>query len=369
MTGNGNGAVNTFADLYEAFLKRASTLRLGENTLKLYGQTVKKFCDWADAEGITPQDLTSLDALAYIGGLKRLDGEPYKINTMRAHARDLKTMLTFAFEYGIIPEPVKVETPKLPQTKIEYLSDQDQARVIEYAEGLGEPREAAIISLLLDTGLRSNEFTNLIWEQVTWDDDTRTGTISNVHGKGNKYRTVHFGARSWHYLQGIKREWPGVALEGIHSPSEAFKLGLLTPDAPVFCRERPVSFRRLGNRGLALILSKMGGALNLHLHPHKFRHTAIRNWVRAGMPLPAVMKLSGHSSLKMIQHYSELESHDVQDLYASVMNGGHATALQTNPTDAKRLDEDLVMPQNEEDDTEPVEDPEPASDWEGDPAR
>jgi integrase/recombinase XerD len=321
MNGTGNGKVETFADLYSAFLQRASTLRLRENTLTLYSQTVKKFCDWADAESITPQDLTSLNVLAYIGGLKRLDGKPYAINTMRAHTRDLKTMLTFAFEYGIIPRPIKVETPSLPPVKIEYLSDKEQARVIEHAESLGRPREAAIVHLLLDSGLRSNEFTSLVWKQVFWSEDDKTGTIAGVEGKGGKVRTVHFGARSWFYLQAIRREWPGIALEGIHSPSEAFKMGLLTPRAPVFCRERPVSFRPLGNRGLALILSTMGEELNLHLHPHKFRHTAIRNWVRAGMPLQAIMQLSGHSSLRMIEHYSRLERDDVQDLYSKSMIG------------------------------------------------
>jgi integrase/recombinase XerD len=321
MNDTGNGKLETFADLYAAFLQRASTRRLEENTLKLYSQTVKKFCDWADAESITPKSLTSLNVLAYIGGLKRLDGRPYAVNTIRAHARDLKTMLTFAFEYGIIPRPIKVETPSLPPVKIEYLSDEEQARVIEHAESLGKPREAAVVHLLLDTGLRSNEFTSLIWKQVSWSENDNTGTIKDVEGKGGKVRTVHFGARSWHYLQAIKREWPGVMIPGNHSPSEAFKAGLLTPSAPVFCRDRPVSFRRLGNRGLALILATMGSELNLHLHPHKFRHSAIRNWVRAGMPLQAIMQLSGHSSLRMIEHYSRLENDDVQTLYAAVVNG------------------------------------------------
>ncbi len=35
----GSGKVETFADLYDLFVQRAVTLRLEDNTIKLYGQT------------------------------------------------------------------------------------------------------------------------------------------------------------------------------------------------------------------------------------------------------------------------------------------------------------------------------------------
>ena len=127
-------------------------------------------------------------------------------------------------------------------------------------------------------------------------------------------------------------ELPGVMIPGNHSRSEAFKLGLLAPRAPVFCRERPVSFRKLGNRGLALILKEMGDKLNLHLHPHKFRHTAIRNWVRAGMPLQAIMQLSDHTSLRMIEHYSRLENDDIRMIYAAAVNANGQTHTSSEQT-------------------------------------
>ncbi len=117
--GNGNGKVETFADLYPAFEQPCTRKRLAKNTITLYGQTAKKSYLWGDAEGITLQTLISLNVLAYLGGLTCEDDEPYAANTMRAHTRDLRTMLTFAHEYQIIPEPIKVETPNLPQVKNE----------------------------------------------------------------------------------------------------------------------------------------------------------------------------------------------------------------------------------------------------------
>lgn len=325
-----NGDVETFEQLYELFLHRASTLRLSDNTIKLYGQTCGKFVAWADAKGLTPQALTSLDMLGYVAGLKRQDGKPYAVNTIRAHARDLTTMFTFAHDYGILAEPITVECPSKPTTKIEYLSAEDQARIIEYVDDLGKPREAAIAHLLLDTGLRSNELTHLTWSQVSWNEETQTGTIHDVLGKGQnggKYRDVHFHARSWYWLQKLLSQvtlavkvLDGLARAGkFENPGELSEAewAKRVLAEPIFWRELPTA-KRLKNSGLAFILKAIGKALGLHLHPHKFRHTAIRNWVRAGMPLPAVMKLSGHSSLKMIQHYSELEGQDVENLYASL---------------------------------------------------
>ena len=323
-----NGKVETFSDLYDLFLDRATnTLRLKENTIILYGQTVKKFSAWADAEGITPQELRSRDALTYINGLRREDGKPYAINSLRAHTRDLKTMLTFAHDYEYIPRKIKVETPKLPKVKIEYLSDEDQARVLDLAESIGvtKPREGAIVYLLMDTGLRAAEFVSLNWDQITWDEESHTGTIKDVLGKGDKYRDVYFGPRSWHYLTELKRELSGASEDDFYSGTahknrNGWHLDLYSEEGPVFWRWAPIP-QRLGTRGLAFILNKMGRALDLHLHPHKFRHTAIRNMVRRNMPLQAIMQVSGHSSLKMIEHYSRLESDDVQNLYASAMNG------------------------------------------------
>lgn len=313
----------TFADIYDLFVDRAeNTLRLSPNTLALYSQTVKNFAAWADAKGISPEAISSRDTLTYISGLRRKDGEPYAVNSLRAHARDLKTMLRFAYDYEYIPRKIKVETPPQPKVKIEYLNDDEQASLLKHVDALDESqcRIAAIVHVLLETGLRLAEFTSLDWGQITWDAERQTGTIKDVLGKGRKYRDVYFGPRSWKYLSLTKNQFNGDGEVAGMGPREAWRANFYHPTQPVFWRLNPRP-GRLGNRGVAMILNKIGKEIGLHLHPHKFRHTAIRNMVRRKMPLQAVMQISGHSSLKMIEHYSRLDNEDVQDLYASTMNG------------------------------------------------
>lgn len=329
-----NGGAKSFAQVFNLFVQRAKSQRLSENTLKTYNVTARKFCYWADAEGIEPCDLTSIDVLGYTGDLKREDGEPYKANTLRAHQRDIKTMLTFALEYDLIPNPVKVEMLKAPKVTTKYLSDDNQARIRDYAEGLRKPRHALIVSLLLDTGLRASELLSIDWPQVSWDEGSQIGTIADVPGKGGTVRTVHFGARSAKLFQEVDREMrEKIGAEGepvSHFPGgrEGWSLEIRELLGPVFYRWHP-NPKRLSTRALGYLLKDMSEALALvdgkgkkiNLHPHLFRHSAIRNWVKSGMALQAVMQLSGHSSLKMIQHYSTLDSEDVANQYNAAMNG------------------------------------------------
>ena len=77
---NWNGKGQTFANLYSLFEQHAKTLRLADSTIILYIQTVKKFCAWADAEGLEPHTHPFHNVLSYIGGLKREDGEPSAVN-------------------------------------------------------------------------------------------------------------------------------------------------------------------------------------------------------------------------------------------------------------------------------------------------
>lgn len=53
----------------------------------------------------------------------------------------------------------------------------------------------------------------------------------------------------------------------------------------------------------------------LSANPHRFRHTFARDMVRAGMPLPALQRLMGHTSIEMTMLYVGLSAEDVQRDY------------------------------------------------------
>ena len=51
-------------------------------------------------------------------------------------------------------------------------------------------------------------------------------------------------------------------------------------------------------------------------NPHRFRHTFASDMIRAGMSLPALMKLMGHSGIQTTLLYVQVTPQDVYQQYA-----------------------------------------------------
>ncbi|MCC6389380.1 MAG: site-specific integrase [Bryobacterales bacterium] len=51
-------------------------------------------------------------------------------------------------------------------------------------------------------------------------------------------------------------------------------------------------------------------------HPHRFRHTFAGDMIRAGVSLPALMRLMGHSDIQTTMVYLALTAEDVYREYA-----------------------------------------------------
>ena len=333
---NGAGKVESFEDLYTLFEQRCTAKGVKDSSMNSYRVTMGRFIKWADGNGIRPDQLDSLDMLAYTGNLTREDGKPYKLNTLATHARDLKTLIGFAVDYGIMAQKVKIETPKISHGEPKALNDEELAAVFKHFEDQAErnPRNAAICHLLIDTGIRAAELCALNWEDLGWDNERQLGTAritkqllrNGEFGspKNGEPRKVYFTAATWKYLQAIRAKFPGEAHPGM-SPREIWHSGYWHPSVAVFWNHaRPgVAWEesRLGARGLDYILRTAGKKLGIALHAHTFRHTCGRLMSIRDMPPQAMKSILGHSSLQMVEHYTRLWGSDVEDLYAERMNG------------------------------------------------
>ena len=58
---------------------------------------------------------------------------------------------------------------------------------------------------------------------------------------------------------------------------------------------------------------------NEHITCHRLRHTYATQMARAGMPVPALMKLMGHKTPKMTMRYVEVAQNDVREAYEQAM--------------------------------------------------
>jgi len=157
-------------------------------------------------------------------------------------------------------------------------------------------RDLALVGLMLLDGLRSCEVLALQLEDVQLADDQ-----IRVHGKGNKQRLVPLPAEILevlrHYLR-LERPLTNtpvlfVSLKGRQRGQPMTAAGLRS----LFRHHRLLSQVRQAN-------------------PHRFRHSFGADMVRAGMSLPALQQLMGHSQIAMTMLYVQLAPQDIWREYA-----------------------------------------------------
>jgi integrase/recombinase XerC len=155
----------------------------------------------------------------------------------------------------------------------------ERQRLRREAERAGAVPDA-VVTTLLNTGLRVDELVRLTWEDVALG--PRSGR-ARVRGKGEKVRTVPLNAAVREALAAIRPDPPGAAA------------------GPVFRGKRgPYTDR--GVRALLATLGRRAGVVGVH--PHRFRHDAARRLVEA-VDLPTVAALLGHSRLDTVRVYSQ----------------------------------------------------------------
>ena len=173
------------------------------------------------------------------------------------------------------------------------------AEVAQFWESFHTYRDLALVGLLLQDGLRSGEALAL---QVT---DVRLSEAQIlVRGKGNKQRLLPLPQDIGEVLQKyLWRERP---------PTKS-----------------PALFVCLKGRGRGTALSPAGlRSLFRHhrrtsevpqAHPHRLRHTFGADMVRAGISLPALQRLMGHSQIRTTMLYVQLAPEDVWREYGNAI--------------------------------------------------
>ena len=145
-----------------------------------------------------------------------------------------------------------------------------------------------IIKLLIVTGLRISELTNLKIRDVSAD-----GCQILVYGKGNRERIVFVPNRD---LQEEFQRYFDV------------RSTLDTLAAPLFLnteghRLRSATFRKR-LRALSRRLE-----IEPHLTPHRFRHSAATLLIEEGIDIRMVQALLGHANLKTSEIYVQVSNH------------------------------------------------------------
>ena len=186
---------------------------------------------------------------------------------------------------------------RVPRRVVVPLSDEE---VASFWRSFRTSRDLAMVGMMLLSGLRSGEVLAL-----ELDDVLREQAQLRVKGKGNRPRVVPLAPETIalldHYLrlerpQGCKTRRLFVSMKG---PA----------------RGQPLTLA--GLRSLFRHHRKTTGVSKAN--PHRFRHTFASDMIRAGVSLPALMRLMGHSQIHTTLIYVQLTPRDVYNEYAKAV--------------------------------------------------
>jgi integrase len=182
---------------------------------------------------------------------------------------------------------------KVPQRVIVPLSAEQVAR---FWRSFRTARDLAVVALLLLNGLRSREVLGLKLQDLLFSE-----AQIRVRGKGARVRMLPLPPESIRILQCyLKTERP------------------LTNAPEVFVslkgRARGTAMTPAGLRSLFRHHRATSGVAEAN--PHRFRHTFGSDMIRAGVSLPARMRLMGHQHIHTTLLYIQLTPQDVFAEYA-----------------------------------------------------
>jgi site-specific recombinase XerD len=185
-------------------------------------------------------------------------------------------------EIGVTPM-AHMRPPAVPEEPPSILREEELRRLLRTTDGqqFENRRDAAILRLLIDTGMRRGEAAGLRVSDIDLDQD-----VAVVMGKGRRPRACPFGRKTAlaldRYLR-LRRRRADGGLEWLWLGKKG----------------------RLGDSGIAQLLRRRASqaGLDRRLYPHLFRHTYAHEMLSAGMQEGDLMRLAGWKSRQMLSRY------------------------------------------------------------------
>ncbi len=212
--------------------------------------------------------------------------------TVRNHVRVLTAFASWLHREDYLPENVlaKLKVPKAPRKVMQTLTAEEIGRILGCLNVNTQRgcRDAAIVSLFLDTGLRCAELIGLKIADLHLDD----GWLK-VMGKGQKERIVPFGNKVTRLLQRYILHFRPK--DG--NPERVF----LSLDGEALTESAIESiFRRLADK-----------ADVPRLHVHLLRHTFATTYLIGGGDSLTLQRILGHETLEMTRRYVDFVASQV----------------------------------------------------------
>lgn len=236
------------------------------------------------------------DISCFIMELKKSNYKSTTINRILSSLRSFYSYLEKNHKINTNPFKLvnNIKTEKRLPNYFKYDEFEQMLSVIDDSD-LGI-RNRLIVELLLSTGLRVSELSNIKMDDI----DSHSREI-RVLGKGNKERIVFFGNMS------------SKCLDNYLNNSRKNLLKEKTSDY-LFINNNG---GKLTERGIRLIIDNIvkKSCIKSKVSPHTFRHTFATIMLNEGCDIRSVQEFLGHSSLSTTGIYTHLTNEEVRREY------------------------------------------------------
>lgn len=275
---------DTLTALLPSWRRSLAARRISPRTIATYTISVAQLADYLAANGMPTA----------VSRIRREHVEAFleDLLTRKAPAtahnrfRGIQAFFRWCLEEGEVRETpmVHMKPPRLPEAPAPVLLEPQLRKLVETTERdrtFAGIRDAAIIRLFMDTGIRRGELLGLSVKDVDLDDG-----LVKVTGKGSRTRYVPIGASS------------------VRSLDRYVRARAKRPDAaePWLWLGRK---GRLQETGLRKVVAERSTAAGLEgVHPHLFRHAYAHSMLDAGMQETDLMAVAGWKSRDMVARYA-----------------------------------------------------------------
>lgn len=304
----------------EMFIEHCELKELSQKTISSYEQTLRLLMLYLDEQGITrTEKITHMDIQRYVKNIKergkytvtsnpnsgnyqerRMDfGKKVSDVTINNYLRNMSAFFNWCVEEELIlRSPVKRgDFIKVERKPLEFVSDEDFKRLLRNMNtaSFSEYRDAIIIQLLLDTGMRINECLLIHVSDV--DLPKRCIYLPAENTKGKKGRYVFYSDK----MAALLQRW--MKYKDRYRDSEF-----------LFCTNKG---KRVQVGNFETNVRKYAHRIGLKdIHPHVFRNNFAKRFLMSGGDIYTLSKILGHSSVTVTeQAYLDITQDDLAEMY------------------------------------------------------
>lgn len=268
----------------ERYLRSLRARAASPRTIRIYGYAIRYLDEYLARQGM-PQDPATITREHVESFL--MDGRKhFAPTTSLIQFRALNTFFRWLVDEGeLTHSPMeRMRAPAIAEQPPDVVQLATLRKLFKVCSGndFRARRDTAILSILLDTGLRRGEVAQLTTESVDLDQQ-----LLHVHVKGNRYRYVHYNRQTARDLDRYLR------VRGKHPRADEPWLWISS-----------LGDRALSDSGIYHMLqARCREAGIAPIHPHQMRHTFAHMWLANGGQEGDLMRAGGWKSREMLSRY------------------------------------------------------------------